>query len=90
MAGRRLVLWWPRTEQPYTLYTLVLGYAFADGWSYFIEPYGFFQDNESDHRINSGFIYLVSDRFQVDFSGGLGLSEASHDFFIGFGAALGF
>ena len=76
-------------DATYTLYTVVLGYSFAPGWSTFIEPYGFFFEEDSDHRFNTGLIYLVKDNFQVDLTGGFGLSEISPDYFIGFGLALG-
>ncbi|MEO9484863.1 MAG: transporter [Ekhidna sp.] len=77
-------------DQTQTLYTVVLGYSFSPGWTVFAEPYGFFQDGVSDHRFNTGLIYLCSDRVQFDVSGGIGLSESSPDSFIGFGAAIGF
>ncbi len=72
-----------------TLYTMVLGYSFLPGWTAFAEPYGFFGDGYSDHRFNTGLIYLVKDNFQLDLTGGFGLSDVSPDYFIGFGAALG-
>jgi len=74
-------------EQTYVLYTLMLGYAFAKEWTCFIEPYGFLTGNYPGHSINSGLIYLVSDRFQLDASVGIALTEVSSDYFIGFGAA---
>ncbi|MEO9872970.1 transporter [Ekhidna sp.] len=77
-------------ESTQTLYTLVLGYSFAPGWTVFAEPYGFFYDGESDQRFNTGLIYLCSDKVQFDISGGFGLSDISPDSFIGFGAAIGF
>lgn len=70
-------------------YTCVLGASISDGLTAFIEPYGNLSD-PADHRLNAGLIYLVSNKFQVDISGGVGLSEASPDSFIGFGAAIGF
>lgn len=73
-----------------TIYTVVLGYSFSPGWTVFAEPYGFFQDGDSDHRFNTGIIYLMSDNVQFDLSGGVGLSDISPDSFIGFGAAIGF
>lgn len=73
-----------------TLYSAVLGYSFLPGWTAFAEPYGFFYENDSDHRFNTGLIYLVSNNFQVDITGGIGLSDISPDAFIGFGAAIGF
>ncbi len=73
-----------------TLYSVVLGYSFSPGWTVFAEPYGFFQDGASDHRFNTGVIYLISDNIQFDITGGIGLSDISPDSFIGFGAAIGF
>ncbi|WP_425391704.1 transporter [Ekhidna sp.] len=73
-----------------TIYSAVLGYSFLPGWTAFAEPYGFLYDGGSDHRFNAGLIYLVSNNFQVDISGGIGLSDISPDSFIGFGAAIGF
>ena len=73
-----------------TLYTAVVGYAFAPGWTAFAEPYGFIYENESDHRFNAGLIYLMKNYLQFDISAGVGLSDISPDSFIGFGAAVGF
>ncbi|MEP1032200.1 transporter [Ekhidna sp.] len=73
-----------------TIYSMVLGYSFSPGWTVFAEPYGFLQEGVSDHRFNTGLIYLISDRVQFDISAGIGLSDVSPDSFIGFGAAIGF
>ena len=73
-----------------TLYSAVLGYSFLPGWTAFAEPYGFFYEEDADHRFNTGLIYLVKNNFQVDLTGGIGLSDISPDYFIGFGAAIGF
>lgn len=73
-----------------TLYSAVLGYSFLPGWTAFAEPYGFFYEEDADHRFNAGLIYLVKNNFQVDLTGGVGLSDISPDYFIGFGAAIGF
>ena len=73
-----------------TIYTAVIGYAFSPGWTAFAEPYGFFYEDESDHRFNAGLIYLLKSNLQFDVSAGVGLSDISPDSFIGFGAAWGF
>ena len=73
-----------------TIYSAVLGYSFLPGWTVFAEPYGFFYEDASDHRFDTGLIYLMSNNFQVDITGGVGLSDISPDYFIGFGAAIGF
>lgn len=70
------------------LYSAVVGISIADGWTVFLEPYGFFGD-EMDQRFNAGFIYLAKPNLQFDFSFGTGLSENSPESFIGFGASFG-
>lgn len=71
----------------YFLYTAVLGYALSSQLTTFVEPYGFVFENVSDHRVNAGLIYLIQPQFQVDLSAGVGLSDASPSYFVGFGAA---
>ena len=69
-------------------YSIALSTSIGKGWTVFAEPYGFL-DDPADHRFNTGIIYLVSPQFQVDLTGGLGLSERSPNGFIGFGFAVG-
>ena len=69
-------------------YSVVLSTSVAKGWTVFAEPYGFLNE-PADHRFNAGLTYLVTPNFQVDLSGGLGLSGSSPDGFIGFGFAVG-
>lgn len=69
------------------LYTFNLGFSLGDGWTVFAEPYGFFGNGLSDHRVNAGVIYLLSNQLQADISAGLGLSDVSPDSFVGFGVA---
>lgn len=73
-----------------TFYTMVIGYAFAPGWTFFAEPYGSFFDGNADHRFDTGIIYLVKDNLQFDVSVGHRLTDIEPDTFIGFGAAIGF
>lgn len=73
-----------------SFYSVVLGYALADGLTLFAEPYGGFSDGDADHRFNTGLIYLANNNLQFDVSAGWGLSDISPDSFIGFGAAFGF
>lgn len=77
-------------DTPTSFYTIVLGYSLADKWTVFAEPYGSFANSDSDHRFNTGLIYLCSNTIQFDISAGIGLSDVSPDSFIGFGAAIGF
>lgn len=72
----------------FLLYSIVLGVGLADGWSIFVEPYGFFED-ETDQRMNAGLIYLAKPNLQFDISFGSGVSKISPDSFLGFGASFG-
>ncbi|MFK7951441.1 MAG: transporter [Ekhidna sp.] len=74
---------------PTVVYTVVLGYTFAEKWTLFAEPYGSFA-NSNVHQFNTGLIYLCSNNVQFDISAGWGLSNTAPDSFIGFGAAIGF
>ncbi|NQZ78276.1 MAG: transporter [Ekhidna sp.] len=70
-------------------YSFVVGASIIEGLTVFAEPYAFFND-PVDHRFNAGVIYLVNPRFQVDVSGGVGISDTSPDSFVSIGAAIGF
>jgi len=70
------------------LYSVVLGVGLVDGWSFFVEPYGFLGD-DTDQRINAGLIYLAKPNLQFDISFGSGVSKISPDSFLGFGASFG-
>lgn len=71
------------------LYTLTFGFSMSDKLSLFIEPYGFFADGlPADHRMNGGGTFLLNDNFQIDLSGGVGLSESSPDYFLSTGLAF--
>jgi len=73
-----------------SFYTAVLGYGFGEGWTAFVEPYGFFADGNSDHRFHTGLIYLFKNNLQFDVAAGWGLSENSPDSYLGFGASFMF
>lgn len=73
------------------IYTFVLGYSPADKFGFYIEGYGFITEKTSpphDHRFNGGFTYMISDLFQFDISGGIGLTENSMDYFISTGLSF--
>ncbi len=77
------------TPNPTTSYTLALGYGITDKLSFYVEPYGFLTNNGDElHLINGGFTYLITDDFQVDITGGLGLNDAAPDNFFNCGASF--
>lgn len=71
------------------IYTLSLGISLGQKLSMFLESYGFLPQGESpDHRLDGGFTFLLARNIQIDVSGGIGLMEASPDYFIGAGVAF--
>jgi len=64
-------------------YSLVGGYALADRWGTFIEAYGAKLSNDPwDIRLDAGITFLLFPNFQLDLSGGVGLTETSHAGFL--------
>jgi hypothetical protein len=67
-------------------YSLALGIGLTSKIGAFVESYGFlYEEFKPDHKADAGFTYLLSRNFQIDLSGGIGLSEISPDYFVGFG-----
>ena len=65
---------------------------------FFAEIYGYLTENSGvdnrfngtvthDHRLNAGVWYLFTPNFQLDFSGGVGLSKISPDYYVSFGVS---
>jgi hypothetical protein len=68
------------------IYALVFGYSLADRWGMFMETYG----NKTtgipfDTRADAGITWLVCPSFQLDLSGGFGITEISPAGFISAG-----
>jgi len=68
-----------------TLWTLNLGYVITPRLSAFFEGYGFSQSFSSQQSIDFGLTYLWSSSFQLDFYGGVGVSDFAPDSLFGFG-----
>jgi hypothetical protein len=69
--------------------TLVFGYTLNERLSLFLEYAGTFpRRGNAQHLLHSGFAYALDSRSQLDFHFGFGLSNASPDYFIGFGYAI--
>ncbi len=72
-------------------YTVALGLGLNDRWGAFVELYGDFPASASGGPANSfdgGFTYLIRDHVQLDLAGGVGLSEAADDWFVGLGLSI--
>ncbi len=80
------------TDQNHTLaafnYTASLGFTLTEQLGAFVEAYGSIAMNPSSSPANSvdgGFTYLILENFQVDISGGKGISETAPDWYVGAG-----
>lgn len=70
--------------------SLAFGYAITERTGSFVEVFGFAPsgaDREATAFFDGGFTYLLSDDFQVDMRGGIGLARFRPDYFLGVGLA---
>ena len=80
------LLWAGESPRHVGMYTIVLGYTVTDAIGVFAEVYGFLPDGDSPrHVADAGITVGLSDDFQLDASGGLGLSGAAIDSFLNAG-----
>lgn len=88
--------WSGDSKQASYVYALNNEFMITQRFNLFAEIYGSFTENNgmdnrfngtfiNDHRANAGFWYLFTKDFQIDFSGGVGLSKASPDFYFAVG-----
>lgn len=75
------------------LYTLALGIGVTERLGSFVEVFGEVgasADSAPAHSFDGGFTYLVRPNVQLDLSGGVGLSAAAEDWFLGAGISFRF
>lgn len=73
------------------LYTAVLGRALTDRVAAFVEGFGSLVVSEggsSWHALDAGLTLALRTNLQLDLSGGLGLSDAAEDWFVGAGVSV--
>ena len=80
--------WFDGSSEAINIYTFIYNLSFGTRFTVFAELYGFLAEDLNDHRFDTGLIYLFSDRFQVDVSGGLGITEDAPEGFIGVGLSF--
>jgi len=72
--------------------SLVAGFSLTDRLGSYCEWFAFFrhgaEDNRPQHFLDGGFTYLVNANCQLDWRAGIGLNDASDDFFTGPGLIL--
>jgi hypothetical protein len=78
--------WNGETPNAAYYYSLAFGIGLTSQIGAFIESYGsMYEELKPEHKADAGFTWMLSKNFQLDISGGIGLSEISPDYFIGFG-----
>ena len=70
------VEWDGETAVPGYFYSAVLGVQITDQLGGFVESFGLMPEKgDEEHLLDAGLTYLLSPNFQLDISGGLGLSD---------------
>lgn len=83
--------WNGETPDATAVYTLSAAYGINEKWGAFAEVFGFLNKfQKADHSLHGGFIYFISNDFQLDASSGFGISESSPDYFISCGVSYRF
>ncbi|MFW5644499.1 MAG: transporter [Bacteroidota bacterium] len=74
-------------DQTHLFYSFVIGLSHGQKLGSFWEVYGYkdYYYAVDDFRADAGITYLLKPNFQLDLSGGLGITEVSPDYFISFG-----
>lgn len=75
------------SAEPTFIYTNAIGYSISDKLGSYFEIFGFIpQNTKSNHSVDGGITYLISNNFMVDLSSGFGISKNAPDYYW----ALGF
>jgi Putative MetA-pathway of phenol degradation len=83
--------WDGETPEPTFIYTLTTGFAVTKKLGAYLELYGFSpQNQQSDHRLDGGFTYLMNNNVMIDISGGLGLTTNAPKYFVSLGFSYRF
>lgn len=80
-----------RDRQMEAPYTFSIGFGLSERAGAFVESFGAIGVSDarrSTHSLDGGLTFLLSDAFQLDLSGGVGLNEAAEDWFFGTGVSF--
>ena len=73
------------------VYTVAAGFALSEHWGAFVELFGDVALSASGapaHSLDGGTTWRIKPNLQIDLAGGLGLSDAADDWFLGVGVSL--
>ncbi len=83
--------WDGATPQPTFIYTLTTGFGITERLGSYIEIYGFApQNQQTDHRFDGGFTYLLNENIMFDISSGFGLTHNAPKSFVSLGFSYRF
>lgn len=83
--------WDGETPESTFIYTVTTGFSISKKVGSYLELYGFApQNQQSDHRLDGGLTYLISNHVMIDLSGGLGLTSNAPKYFASFGFSYRF
>ena len=83
--------WDGEDRRPAYIYTFSPGLNFADKWYGYIEAFGSIKKNEpSQHSIDGGLAYNVTNNFKIDISSGAGITKAAPNWYIAIGVSKRF
>lgn len=85
--GYNLAIEWDGKQlEPVYKYTVAYGFGLTPALGMFIEAYGGWGENYPfDLRADTGFTLLLMSNLQFDLAGGVGITDSSPDYFVGFG-----
>jgi hypothetical protein len=67
-------------------YSVALGIGLTSQLGAFVESYGtMYEEFKPEHKADAGLTWMLNKNFQLDVSGGIGLSDISPDYFVSFG-----
>jgi len=83
------LIWNGETAEPTSSYTFALSLGLTEKLSTYLESYGYFSQAYKDlHLLNGGLTYLINPNFQLDLTGGIGLTENAPNGFINTGCSF--
>ena len=85
ISGQFGMTWDGFSHNPTYNYNIGLGFGISDKFGTYLEAVSFFSPNQEVIFLNGGFTYLVSENFQLDLTGGYGLTDDALEYFLSTG-----